>query len=144
MYMVNNNMKSLFDNIINNYKNSLSENVTQSDQKAIIDDLNARIASMPPEQKGAIIDLLTSLKDVGGSLAPGIKMPQQPAVTDTTPITPVTPQQEPQQTDQADQNTAEVEKQKQEIENQNKKSAENLARQQTIAAGNQSAGYAKG
>lgn len=131
-------MNSIFDRIVEYNIESLKENVTQADQDALLNDLNSRLASMPPAQRGAIMDLLTNLKNSGGTLVPGVKTqqtisaiePQEPAIADTTKTdTTAAPQ---------------TEKEKETIDSENKKSAENLARQQVVTAGNQSSGYAKG
>lgn len=140
-------MEFIFDKIIEYKSHCLNENITNVDQKAILDDLNARISSMPASQRGAIIDLLTSLRDNGGMLVPSKMPPKTSGVEATTPA-PTTPAGSTQTTPTPEKvpakQPADVEKEKQAALDQNKKTAENMATQQTIAAANQAAGYAKG
>jgi len=136
-------MNSLFDQIYNSKMSALTEVVTQSQNKDIIDDLNAKLASLPPAERGNIADLLTSLQNVGGRLVPNTKKaesgeltgklatgstqtmadmenPAAAGVTKPEPVKPPTPEETKQKT------------------------AQNVALAQAKQAGDQAAGYAKG
>lgn len=134
-------MKSQFDKIFNDRMVSIQEVATQAQDKAILADLNAKIQSLPPTEKGPIMDLLTSLQNMGGRLVASPKLASPSAGTtdavkagmQTTPTTPETTTGK--QPEAVKPPSPEETKQK---------TAQNVALAQAKAAGDAAAGYAKG